>query len=200
MSEDPGDRPYIRSRRFPREEEANPVARLYTRTGDKGTTGILGGPRVSKDHARIQVVGDVDEANAAIGLALAFQADPTVIAILRNVQNTLFTVGAEVGSRPKAKVPRVTRAHVETLEHDMEVLDVGEIREFVMPRGPAAVAALHFARTVVRRAERACIALNRKETLNPELLAYVNRLSSLLFQIAVWVQRQVRAPEEHPTY
>ena len=176
------------------------MPRTYTRTGDKGTTGLMGGPRVSKDHARIRAVGDVDEANAAIGLALAFQTEPKVIAILRNAQNTLFTVGAEVGSRPKAKVPRVTANHVKTLEHAMEVLDVGEITEFILPRGPPAVASLHLARTVVRRAERACVALSQKEALNGEVLRYLNRFSSLLFQAAVWVQRQERAPEEHPTY
>ena len=176
------------------------MARLYTAKGDAGTTGVLGGPRVSKDHMRIQAIGDVDEANAAIGLALALQTDAKVIAVLRNAQNTLFTVGAEVGSRPKAKVPRVTADHVATLETAMDVLDVGKITEFVMPRGPPAVASLHFARTVVRRAERACVALNRKEKLNPEVLRYLNRLSSFLFQAAVWVQRQEKAPEEHPTY
>ena len=176
------------------------MARLYTAKGDAGTTGVLGGPRVSKDHLRIQAIGEVDEANAAIGLALALQTDAKVIAVLRNAQNTLFTVGAEVGSRPKAKVPRVTADHVATLETAMEVLDVGEITEFVMPRGPPAVASLHFARTVVRRAERACVALHRREKLNPEVLRYLNRLSSFLFQAAVWVQRQSRAPEEHPTY
>jgi cob(I)alamin adenosyltransferase len=176
------------------------MARLYTAKGDAGTTGVFGGPRVSKDHLRIRALGDVDEANAAIGLALAFQAEPKVIAVLRNAQNTLFTVGAEVGSRPKAKVPRVEKDHVATLEAALEVLDLGEITEFVMPRGPPAVASLHFARTVVRRAERACVALNRKETLNPEVLRYLNRLSSFLFQAAVWVQRQEKAPEEHPTY
>ena len=176
------------------------MARLYTRTGDKGTTGLLGGPRVSKDHIRMHAVGDVDEANAAIGMALASQTDPKVIAVLRNAQNTMFTVGAEVGSRGKAKVPRVTADHVETLENAMQVLDVGELKEFVMPRGPPAIATLHLARTVVRRAERSCVALNRREKLNPELLRYLNRLSSFLFQAAVWVQREARTPEEHPTY
>jgi len=176
------------------------MARLYTAKGDAGTTGVLGGSRVSKDHLRIRALGDVDEANAAIGLALAFQTDAKVIATLRDAQNTLFTVGAEVGSQPKAKIPRTTAAHVVTLETAMEALDVGDIREFVMPRGPPAVASLHFARTVVRRAERACVALNKREKLNPEALRYLNRLSSLLFQAAVWVQRQQRSPEEHPTY
>ena len=176
------------------------MARLYTAKGDAGTTGVFGGPRVSKDHLRIRALGDVDEANAAIGLALVFQTDEKVIAVLRNAQNTLFTVGAEVGSRPKAKVPRITANHVQTLERAMEVLDVGEITEFVMPRGPPAVASLHFARTVVRRAERSCVALNQTEKVNPEVLRYVNRLSSFLFQAAVWVQRAGKGVDEHPTY
>ncbi len=176
------------------------MARLYTRTGDKGTTGVMGGSRVQKDHLRIQALGDVDEANAAIGLALAFPMDAQVALVLREAQNEMFTVGAEVGSTARAKVPRVSKDHVAALEAAIASIDVGEIREFVMPRGPPAVAALHFARTVVRRAERSCVALNRKERLNPELLRYVNRLSSYLFQAAVWVQRRERGPEEHPTY
>ena len=176
------------------------MVRLYTRKGDAGATGVLGGSRVAKDHVRIQALGDVDEANAAIGLALAFQTDPGIVASLREAQNALFTVGAEVGSRGKAKVPRVTRADVDALEKAMETIDLGEIKEFVMPRGPPAVAFLHHARTVVRRAERSCVALHRKENLNPELLRYMNRLSSFLFQAAVWVQRREKMPEEHPAY
>ncbi len=176
------------------------MPRMYTRTGDKGTTGVMGGPRVSKDHARIRAVGDVDEANAAIGLALAFQRDEKVVAILRNAQNTLFTVGAEVGSKPGAKVPRVTADHVATLETGIEVLDIPSLKEFVLPRGSPAVASLHFARTVARRAERSCVALAKKEKVNPEVVRYLNRLSSLLFQAAVWVQWREQLPEEHPTY
>ena len=176
------------------------MPRTYTRTGDKGTTGVMGGPRVSKDHARIRAVGDVDEANAAIGLALAFQRDEKVVAILRNAQNTLFTVGAEVGSKPGAKVQRVTADHVETLETAIEILDVGTLKQFVLPGGSPAVASLHFARTVARRAERSCVALAKRETVHPEVLRYLNRLSSLLFQAAVWVQRGEHTPEEHPTY
>lgn len=176
------------------------MPRLYTRTGDAGTTGLMGGPRVSKDHMRIEALGDVDEANAAIGLSLVHQRDPRIVEPLRQAQNVLFTVGAEVATSAKAKVPRVTRADVEALEKAIEAIDVGEIKEFVMPRGPSAVASLHLARTVVRRAERRCVALSRKETVNPQLLQYVNRLSSFLFQAAVWVARHEGEPEEHPTY
>lgn len=178
------------------------MARLYTGKGDEGTTGLLGGPRVSKDHARVTAVGDLDEANAAIGLALAFQTDPTIIETLRTAQNTLFTVGAEVATPPgsEAKPPRVTKDDVADLEAAIDAIDVGELKEFVLPRGAPPVATLHLARAVVRRAERACVALNRKEKLGDETLAYMNRLSSYLFQAAVWVQRQASEPEEHPTY
>jgi cob(I)alamin adenosyltransferase len=177
------------------------IGRLYTRAGDGGTTGLLGGSRVSKSHARIEALGDVDEANAAIGLALAEQTEGLVVDTLRQAQNVLFTVGAEVATKlPRAKVPRVSKDDVTTLEVAMEGIEVGEIREFVMPRGSPAVASLHFARTVVRRAERRCAALSKKERVNPELLRYLNRLSSFLFQAAVWAQRRERRPEEHPTY
>lgn len=157
---------------------------------------------MAKDHARIEALGDVDEANAAIGLALAAQAEALVIDPLRQAQNILFTVGAEVATKAgtKSKVPKVSGDDVLTLEVAMEGMDVGEIREFVMPRGSAAVASLHHARTVVRRAERRCVALSKKEKVNPELLRYLNRLSSFLFQAAVWVQRRERRPAEHPTY
>lgn len=162
----------------------------------------MGGPRVPKHHGRIEALGDVDEANAAIGLALAEQTEVLVTDVLREAQNVLFTVGAEVATKTvaRAKLPRVSKDDVLALEVAMEDIDVGEIREFVMPRGSRAVATLHFARTVVRRAERRCVALSKREPLNPEVLRYMNRLSSFLFQAAVWVQRRERRPEEHPTY
>ena len=182
--------------------EADLVGRLYTRSGDAGTTGLLGGPRVSKSHARIDALWDVDEANAAIGVALSSQTEALVIDALRQAQNVLFTVGAEVATKAgsRAKVPRVSKEDVLALEVAMEGIDVGDLGEFVMPRGSPAVASLHHARTVVRRAERRCVALGKRETINPELLRYLNRLSSFLFQAAVWVQRRERRPSEHPTY
>jgi len=178
------------------------VARLYTRTGDKGETTLMGGKRASKTHPRVEAMGDVDELNAAIGVAMAAMSDAKVLELLRMVQNTLFTVGAELSVAADAKVemPQVTSHDVMMLEAAMDTMDPGKITEFVMPRGSTAVSTLHLARAIARRAERHAFALSNKEAVNPELLQYLNRLSSLLFTLAVWLQRNEGAPPEHPTY
>ena len=178
------------------------VARLYTRTGDKGETTLMGGKRVSKTHPRVEAMGDIDELNAAIGVAMAAVSDAKVLELLKMVQNTLFTVGAElsVAAGAKAEMPHVTSHDVMMLEAAMDAMDPGTIKEFVMPRGSAAVASLHLARAIARRAERHAFALSTNEPVNPELLQYLNRLSSLLFTLAVWLHRNAGAPQEHPTY
>ena len=178
------------------------MARVYTRTGDTGETTLLGGVRASKAHPRFAAMGDVDELNAAVGVAIAAQGDAKVIDVLKMVQNTLFTIGAElsVADGKSAAVPKVTSHDVMMLEAAMDAMDPGEIKEFILPRGSPAVAGLHVARAVARRAERHVWALSKKEKLNPELLAYLNRLSSLLFTLAVWVQRNEGSAQEHPTY
>src|SRR3989304_5032184 len=120
----------------------------------------MGGVRASKAHPRFEAMGDVDELNAAIGVAMAVQSDPRVVAVLREVQNALFTVGAElsVAAGKKAGVPRVTADHVAALEAEMGKLDIGEITEFILPRGSPAVATLHYARAGARRAGRDAVA------------------------------------------
>ncbi len=179
------------------------MARLYTRTGDKGTTGLLGPGRVPKDDPRIEAVGAVDELNAAIGVALAALRDPKARGILMEVQDDLFTVGAELATpatRKAGKLPRLTPAYVARLEAAMDTLEAGPLRKFVLPRGSEALARLHWARAVARRAERRAVALSRRERVGPEVLRYLNRVSSLLFQMAVWLQRRERRRPEHPTY
>ena len=178
------------------------MAKVYTRTGDKGQATLMGGVRASKSHPRFEAMGDVDELNAAIGVAMAAQSDGKVLDVLRMVQNTLFTVGAElsVAAGKEAAVPKVSDHDVRMLEAAMDAMDPGEIKEFILPRGSPAVASLHLARAVARRAERHAWALSKKETVNPELLTYLNRLSSLLFTLAVWVQRNEGTPQEHPSY
>jgi cob(I)alamin adenosyltransferase len=175
---------------------------LYTRSGDAGTTGLLGPERVSKDDPRVEAMGAVDELNAAIGVTLAAQKNRTIRAALLKVQDDLFTVGADLATprTKESKVPRVTKAYVTRLESAMEKLDVGPVKEFLLPRGSEALTRLHWARTVARRAERRVVALARREPVNPEILRYLNRLSSLLYQMAVWVQTKEKRTKEHPTY
>jgi cob(I)alamin adenosyltransferase len=179
------------------------VAKLYTRTGDAGTTGLLGPDRVPKDDIRVEAMGAVDELNAVLGMALAaLKTGPLRDAVVK-VQDDLFTVGAELAmpeGRSGAKVPRIGASHVARLEADMEGLAVGPVTEFILPRGSEGLARLHWARTVARRAERRAVALSRRDPVNPELLRYLNRLSSLLYTMAVWLQKRERRKAEHPTY
>lgn len=182
------------------------MVRLYTRTGDTGTTGLLGRERVSKDDTRVEAMGTVDELNAVLGLALGAQKTKKVRDVLRGIQDDLFTVGAELATAAaireasEARVPRVTADHVARLEAILEDFDVGKQTEFILPRGSEALTRLHWARTVARRAERRVVALSKRDPVNPELLRYVNRLSSLLYQMALWVQSRERRKQEHPTY
>ena len=179
------------------------MAKLYTRAGDAGETGLLGPARVSKDDPRVEAMGAVDELNAVIGLTLAAQKENRIRDLLLKIQDDLFTVGAELAMVPGtagAKVPRVTHEHVARLEAGIEAFDVGRITEFILPRGSEDLVRLHWARTVARRAERRVVTLSKHETLNPEILRYMNRLSSVLYQVAVWVQRESRKSPEHPSY
>lgn len=179
------------------------MTRLYTRSGDAGETGLLGPERVPKDDPQIEAMGAVDELNAVLGLAIAALHDKRVRGLLLKVQDDLFTVGAELAvsrSDDRTKVPHVTDDHVARLEKGIDAFDVGKITEFILPRGSEGLVRLHWARTVARRAERRVVALSRREPLNPALLRYMNRLSSLLYQIAVWRQRKERAKAEHPSY
>ena len=170
------------------------LSRIYTRTGDKGTTALGSGRRVSKDHPRIEACGSVDELNAVLGLAVASGLDAEGGGLLRAVQNDLFDLGADLcvpetprrGGRARGAPPRVlrmTEAHGRRLEQAIDRYNapLSTLRSFVLPGGTPASAWLHLARTVCRRAERATVALARKETVNPQALIYLNRLSDLLF-------------------
>lgn len=165
--------------------------KLYTRTGDDGSTGLFGGDRVRKDHARIEAYGAVDEVNAHLGLALAACTSPGDVAeVLAPIQSRLFDLGADLatpaGSAHEDKVKRLTEAEVVELEDAIDVIDGrnDDIRAFVMPGGTELAARLHVARVVCRRAERAMVALAENEPLNPAALRFVNRLSDLLFAAA----------------
>jgi len=169
--------------------------KIYTRTGDDGTTGLVGGQRRLKCDLRVAAYGTVDEASAAIGMARIHTAGlhPEIDAVLARIQNDLFDLGAdlaapEAGRKPGEETLRVVASQVERLEHEIDALNtrLQPLRSFVLPGGSPASAALHFARTVTRRAERLIVELSRTpgETVGTEVIRYVNRLSDFLFVAA----------------
>jgi cob(I)alamin adenosyltransferase len=161
--------------------------KIYTRTGDAGTAGLVDGSRVSKSSVRMAAIGEIDEANAAIGVALASLGKDEIADRLLRIQNELFDLGADVATPGEVDgALRITGAQVRRLEDDIDAMNehLAPLTSFILPSGSAAVATLHLARAVVRRAERAAVALNAAETLNPHLLAYLNRLSDQLFVAA----------------
>lgn len=158
--------------------------KIYTKTGDAGTAGLVDGSRVSKSSLRMIAIGEVDEANAAIGMAISAMDGGEVRAHLLLIQNDMFDLGADVATPGEVEgALRIVPAQVERLEQEIDGMNAGlaPLTSFILPSGSAAVSALHFARAVVRRAERAAVALNEVEPLNPHLLAYLNRLSDHLF-------------------
>jgi cob(I)alamin adenosyltransferase len=168
--------------------------KIYTRTGDDGTTGLAGGDRVPKTDLRVEAFGAVDETNAFIGMArLATAALPGIDAMLAAIQNALFDLGADLASPGTPETLgyeplRVTQKQVDDLEQAIDTLnaDLQPLRSFVLPGGSQAAAALHVARTVARRAERLMVALNAREqgAINPAAMRYANRLSDFLFVAA----------------
>jgi cob(I)alamin adenosyltransferase len=167
------------------------LSRIYTKSGDRGDTGLGDGQRVTKDHPRVEAYGQVDELNAILGLLAAYCPDAPETAFLRGIQNDLFDVGADLcvppteGEQPDQSL-RVTAAQAERLERAIDRLNEGlePLRSFVLPGGTLAAAWLHLARTVCRRAERAVVTLTHTEPLNPQVIVYLNRLSDFLFVLA----------------
>ncbi len=160
--------------------------KIYTRTGDDGQTGLVGGVRVKKYDLRVDAYGTVDEANAAIGLA-RLHVSPAHDGMLNRIQHDLFDLGADLatpGISPKDL--RITAAQVTRLEEEIDALNEGlaPLTSFVLPGGTAASAALHLARTVTRRAERIACALADQEEINTTAIHYINRLSDFLFVLA----------------
>ena len=161
--------------------------KIYTRTGDGGSAGLVDGSRVSKASLRMVSIGEVDEANAAIGVALAALRSGALADRLRAIQNDLFDLGADIATPESVDCAlRIVDTQVERLEREIDTMnaDLEPLSSFILPGGSPAVAALHLARTIARRAERAAVALHESEPLNPHLLAYLNRLSDHLFVAA----------------
>jgi cob(I)alamin adenosyltransferase len=168
------------------------ITRVYTRSGDDGSTALTGGDRVSKGSPRVELYGTVDELNAAVGVAIAQGVSAELAAPLATIQNELFHLGAELSvpgaRRDEIAGPRVDSEHVRALEELMDRLsaDLSPLENFVLPGGSPAGAQLHVARTICRRAERLAVSLSSHEPVAAEALAYLNRLSDALFVMARW--------------
>jgi cob(I)alamin adenosyltransferase len=164
--------------------------KIYTRTGDGGSAGLVDGSRVSKSSLRMTAIGEVDEANAAIGLAIAALGHDDVAERLLRIQNDLFDLGADVATPGEVEgALRIVSPQVDRLEREIDEMNASlePLTSFILPSGSQGVSTLHLARAVVRRAERAAVALHEAEPLNPQLLAYLNRLSDHLFVAARFV-------------
>ncbi len=177
--------------------------KIYTKTGDAGETGLSDGSRVQKSHGRVAAYGEIDELNAALGVARTLAADTAEASLLHAIQRDLFALGAQladpssrVASR-KAKAA-VTSAEVERLEKAIDDHEerLPPLRSFILPGGSALGAHLHFSRTICRRAERAVVALGATTAVEPLILTYLNRLSDLLFVLARAANHEAGTPEE----
>ncbi|NRA07375.1 MAG: cob(I)yrinic acid a,c-diamide adenosyltransferase [Myxococcales bacterium] len=176
--------------------------KIYTRRGDAGETDLFGGPRVRKDELRVEAYGAVDELNAALGAALAATLHPDLRELGVEVQARLFDLGAQLATpdarhREKSGMPVVGGAEVEVLEGAVDKLEeeLPPLQRFILPGGSQAAAAFHVARTVCRRAERRCVELAREAHIEDGVLAYLNRLSDLLFVMARVENRRGGLPD-----
>ena len=162
--------------------------KIYTKTGDSGTTSLFGGLRVPKSHYRIEAYGTVDELNAYLGLLRDQEVNQPIQQILIEIQNKLFTIGAILATDPgneKVKVPQLSELDILLLEKEIDKMDsmLPPIRNFILPGGHVSVSFGHVARTVCRRAERLVIALDALEKIDPLVIKYLNRLSDYLFMM-----------------
>ena len=165
--------------------------KIYTRTGDSGDTGLVDGSRVAKNDVRVAAVGDVDEANSAIGVALVSIDDESTVVPLRRVQNELFDLGADLATpgddfAPTDMALRIVPEQIGRLESEIDAMNaaLSPLTSFVLPGGAAGAAQLHLARAIVRRAERSAVAATADNALSPKALTYINRLSDWLFVAA----------------
>jgi cob(I)alamin adenosyltransferase len=185
------------------------LTRIYTRTGDKGQTALVGGRRVPKESLRLEAYGTVDELNASIGIVRTYLPNyraglgsdfKAYAETLRRIQNELFDVGSELATPPDFEYPQMHKmgaGEVKKLEAEMDAMEkeLEPLKSFTLPGGGVLNAFLHQARTVCRRAERVCWRLKREEDINDNLIVYVNRLSDHLFVQSRWVAKRLGEPE-----
>lgn len=176
--------------------------KIYTKTGDKGTTGLIGGTRVSKSHLRIEAYGTVDELNAHLGLLIDGLTDAASLNMLREIQDRLFTIGSALACDPlketKMKIPDLKETDITLLEQEIDRMEseLAPLRSFILPGGHATVSQAHICRCVCRRAERVCVHLSDEgEFVPPMVIEYLNRLSDYLFVLSRYIGHLLGAAE-----
>lgn len=174
--------------------------KIYTKTGDSGNTSLFGGKRVDKDNQRIEAYGTVDELNSVLGIVLTENTNDKTRKILSSIQESLFVIGAELATpldvESKAIIP-ITDEEIKILENYIDELDaeLTPLKNFILPGGTKSASMLHFARTVCRRAERRIVEIDKSENISKIIIAYINRLSDLLFVIARYENHITSTPE-----
>jgi cob(I)alamin adenosyltransferase len=176
--------------------------KIYTKTGDLGKTSLIGGTKVPKSHVRIETYGTVDELNSFIGLVSDQVADANNKAILKEVQDRLFTIGSSLASdpekEPKMKIPDLKESDIELLEKEMDKMSdaIPPMKSFILPGGHVAVSTIHVARCVCRRCERLCVLMQEEKMfIDPLIIKYINRLSDYLFMLARYTGHQLGVEE-----
>lgn len=176
--------------------------KIYTKTGDKGKTSLIGGTKVSKSHIRIETYGTVDELNSYIGLVNDHTFNPETKVMLKEIQDRLFTIGSSLACDPdkdtKMKIPDLHESDVQLLEDTMDKMDaqLEPMKSFILPGGHVAVSTAHIARCVCRRAERLCVAMQEQDMfLEPLVLKYLNRLSDYLFMLSRFLAHELGVNE-----
>ncbi len=181
--------------------------KIYTKTGDTGTTALFGGSRVPKHHIRIESYGTVDELNSVIGMIRSEKIDPHSESVLIQIQKKLFTIGSTLATDPKKavlksgkerlKIEKIDEDHIELLEKEIDSMndELPELTHFILPGGNAIVSSCHIARTVCRRAERRTTLLNESEPVDPLTIKYLNRLSDYLFVLARKLSKDLSVDE-----
>lgn len=167
------------------------ATKIYTKTGDDGSTGLFGGARLPKHHIRIEAYGTVDELNSSIGWLMTFIGDSETHSLLQTIQSRLFTVGSNLASDPSKEMitPDLTEDDVHTIERSIDRLQsvLPELKHFILPGGSQSVSAAHLTRTICRRAERRCVALAHDSQVESIIILYLNRLSDYFFVLARWL-------------
>lgn len=176
--------------------------KIYTKTGDKGMTGLIGGTRIPKNHIRIEAYGTVDELNSWIGIISDSQADIYINGRLKEIQDRLFTIGSSLACDPeketKMHIPDLNEEDILLLENDMDEMDkvLPSLKNFVLPGGNVAASQTHVARCVCRRAERVCVALQQEnQFIDETVIQYLNRLSDYLFVLSRFILHQAKGKE-----